>query len=69
MRKMKLRIKRLLPRRYYVNVLRTIGTMEVCVAGQLFCTKAEALAHAESLRYNRTYRYVGTLTVWSWRRF
>lgn len=63
---MKINLKKLIPHRVYVNVMRQTGTLDLYVAGTIFKTKAEARQHADSLRFNRTFTHKCTLTIWTW---
>lgn len=54
-------IQRLFGRKYYVNIIREIGTNEILASSFIFATKSEAYAHRHELLLNRSYRYVETV--------
>ncbi|MEZ3589630.1 MAG: hypothetical protein K1V84_01165 [Muribaculaceae bacterium] len=52
----------LLGRKYYANIVHTRGTTNHEISSYIFLTKADAAAHRDALRDNRSYRYVETVS-------
>lgn len=63
------RLRRMFPRRYWVNVIKLRGLERYEVCSELHETKEAALKKAMSFGDARAYTWVATLAVWSWRRF
>ena len=53
---------RMFGRKYYANIINLRGTGKCEISCNIFRTKKEAEQHRDSLRDNRSYMYVETIT-------
>ncbi|MDE5688674.1 MAG: hypothetical protein K2I18_08645 [Paramuribaculum sp.] len=59
----------LLGRRYYANIINTIGTDKCEISCFIFRSRAAARKHRDTLQTNRSYRYVETIKFRSRREY
>jgi hypothetical protein len=55
-------VAHLLGRKYYANILHTRGSKRCEISSYIFVSKADAIAHKESLETNQSYAYVETVS-------
>lgn len=53
---------RLFGRKYYINIINLVGTGKCEASCFIFPTLEMAISHKESLKFNRSYQYVETIS-------